>query len=54
MNNKYADILVYLSVAVALIAGAVSLFNLSFWLAGTQWMLISVILGIYAIFAKIK
>jgi hypothetical protein len=40
----------WLSVVTLVMAAVVSVFQLKLWLAGTQWILISVVLGIYAIY----
>ncbi|MFH0969319.1 MAG: hypothetical protein V1804_02325 [Patescibacteria group bacterium] len=40
-----------LSVATLILAAIVSIFQInSLWLAGTQWVLIAIVLGVYAIF----
>lgn len=49
MVSKYAF---YLSVVIAVVAGVVSATNMSLWLAGTQWMLIAIVLGVWALFLK--
>lgn len=56
MNAKsISNVLIALAVLTAVVAGIVSIFQLNNWyLAGTQWMLISVILGIFAIYAELK
>lgn len=41
-----------LSVVAVVLSAAVSLFGMSLWLAGTQWMLIAIVLGIWALFLK--
>lgn len=49
------DWLIWVSVLAAVIAGYVSLTQSDvFKLAGTQWMLIAIILGIYGLYAKEK
>ena len=54
-NKKLSDILIFLSVLTAVIAGYVSLSQVNvFKLAGTQWMLIAIILGIYGLYSKIR
>ena len=55
MNKQLPDILTILSVAAVIISGYVSLSkNDVFGLAGTQWMLIGIVLGIYALYAKMR
>lgn len=50
-----SDVLVWLSVIAAVVAGYVSLVQTDvFALAGTQWMLIAIVLGIYGIYAKMR
>lgn len=52
---KIGDILVWLSVLAAVVAGYDSLAKSDvFGLAGTQWMLIAIILGIYALYFRAK
>jgi hypothetical protein len=54
MKLKLAEIMMLLSVVAVLISGVVSFWQVSFWLAGTQWILIGIALGIYGIFLKMK
>lgn len=52
---KYEDILVGLSVLAVLISGYDSLYQTNVLnLAGTQWMLIALVLGVYGIYAKMR
>jgi hypothetical protein len=52
-NKKISDIFIIISAITAVIAGYVSLSGSDlFGLAGTQWMLIAIVLGIYAMYAK--
>lgn len=37
-----------LSVVALVLAAAVSMFQYDLWLAGTQWILISIVLAVYA------
>lgn len=54
-NKKYSDMLMWVSVLAVVISGYVSLSQKElFGLAGTQWMLIAIVLGIYGIYAKMK
>lgn len=53
--KKLSNVLIALAVLTAIIAGIVSVFQIENWyLAGTQWMMISIILGIFAIYAEMK
>jgi hypothetical protein len=55
MKQNANNALMVLSVLAALIAGYDSLSGSSvLTLAGTQWMLIAIILALYGIYAKIK
>ena len=54
MKSKLAEIMMLLSVIAVLISGAVSVWQMNFLLAGTQWILIGIALGIYGIFLKIR
>jgi hypothetical protein len=51
---KLYDFLIILSGGAAVISGLVSILKADFWLAGTQWMLVAIVLAIYAIFVKVK
>lgn len=39
-----------LSVASLILAGVVSVFQVNLWLAGTQWILISIVLAVYSVY----
>jgi len=55
MTKKYSDILLGLSVLAVLISGYDSLARTDvFGLAGTQWMMIALILAVYGIYAKLR
>ena len=41
-----------LSVVAVILSGMVSIFQAELWLAGTQWMLIAIVLAIWALFLK--
>ena len=41
-----------LSVVAAVLAGAVSVGGMSLWLAGTQWMLVAIVLGVWSLILK--
>lgn len=54
-QKKMSDGLVWLSVAAAVVAGYVSVTQSDvFALAGTQWILIAIVLGIYGIYVKMR
>jgi len=50
--SQYADYLFYLSI-VALILAAVSYLWQDIWLASTQWMVVSVVFAVYAIYLQL-
>lgn len=53
--KKHSDILMGLSVLAVLISGYDSLYRTDvFGLAGTQWMLVALILAVYGIYAKLR
>ncbi len=55
MHKKSGDGLIIVSAVAAIISGYVSITQTDVLnLAGTQWMLIAIALGIYAIYAKIR
>jgi len=55
MMKKYDGILIGLSILAAIISAIDSLYQTNvFGLAGTQWMLIALILAVYGIYAKMK
>lgn len=41
-----------LSVVAAVLSAVVSLFQVELWLAGTQWMLIAIIFGVWSLILK--
>jgi hypothetical protein len=51
--NKLADTLIILSAIAVILSGLVSLFKLNLWLAGTQWILVAIALGIYGLFVRL-
>lgn len=51
--TKLADTLIVFSVIAAIVSGLVSLFKLEMYLAGTQWMLVAIALGIYGLFIRL-
>lgn len=55
MNKKIADLLIVLSVVATAVSAYVSTTQNDFMnLAGTQWMLVAIVLGIYGLYAKQK
>ncbi|HPN96557.1 MAG TPA: hypothetical protein PLK35_02210 [Candidatus Moranbacteria bacterium] len=53
MNKKTADIMVMLSVVAAVISAYVSFTQSDILkLAGTQWILIAIVLGIYGLYIR--
>lgn len=55
MMKKANDTLMTLSVVAAVLAGYVSVSQSTvFGLAGTQWILIAIVLAIYGIYAKMR
>ena len=55
-TKKHANILIVLSLVSAVLAAIVSLTGTEtvLGLAGTQWILIAVVLGIYAVYAVVS
>lgn len=51
-NKKCPNCLFALSVIAAVLSAVVSLVGANLWFAGSQWMLIAIVLGIWAIFLK--
>lgn len=49
--KTFGDVLVGLSV-IALILSIIGAFGTDIWLASTQWLLVAIILGIYALYLK--
>jgi len=47
-----AETLFILSVCAAVLSAVQSLTNVELYLAGTQWMMVAIALGIYAIYLK--
>jgi len=47
-----SNALIALSVVAVILSAIVSLGKIELYLAGTQWMLIAIVLGIYAIYEK--
>jgi len=51
--KSLGDILIGLSV-IAVILAVIGAFGVDLWLASTQWVIIAGVLGIYAIYLKIR
>jgi hypothetical protein len=49
-----AKLMFILSVIAVVFAILVSLFHANLWFAGTQWMLIAILLSVWALFLKKK
>lgn len=55
MMKSKSDILIALSVVAAVVSGVVSVFQTDVLsLAGTQWILIAIVLGIYGLYVKLR
>jgi len=54
MMKEKENLLMTLSVVSIIIAGIVSVFQIDLWLAGTQWILVGIVLAIYALYFKAK
>jgi hypothetical protein len=52
-KNGLSKLMFILSVVFLVVAAAVSVFDLNWWLAGTQWILISIVFGIYATYLNL-
>lgn len=51
VNKKIlSSVSLWVSIATLVLAAVVSVFQVNLWLAGTQWMLVSIVSGIYAIY----
>lgn len=51
-KDMLSKIALGLSVAAVVMSAVVSLFQLELWMAGTQWMLIGIVLAVWALFLK--
>lgn len=51
-NEMLAKVAFGLSVVAVFLAAVVSLFQMDLWLAGTQWILIAIVLSVWALFLK--
>ena len=47
-----SNALIALSIVAVILSAIVSLGKIDLYLAGTQWMLVAIVLGIYAIYEK--
>lgn len=45
-----SKLVVMLSLVALILAAVVSVFKVDLWLAGTQWMLVSIVLAIYSVY----
>lgn len=53
MQNKMASKIAFILSIIAVVAsGLVSLMSANLWFAGTQWMLIGIVLAVWALFLK--
>lgn len=52
-NCKNIHLLVILSLITLVLSGLVSIFEMELWLAGTQWILISIVLAVYALILSV-
>lgn len=50
---KSVHLLMIFSVVALILSAIVSLFGVDLWLAGTQWILVSIVLAVYAVAASI-
>lgn len=50
--KKLPDVLIALSAVAVILSGLVSLFKFDLYLAGTQWILVAIALGIYGLYMK--
>ena len=51
-NEMVAKLFFGLSIIAVILSGAVSLVGAGLWLAGSQWMLVAIVLGVWALFLK--
>jgi hypothetical protein len=56
MNSKtgMATIFFAVSVLAVVLSALVSVLKMHLWLAGSQWMLLGIVFGVYAVFFKMK
>lgn len=48
-DGGLSKLLCMLSFVAAILSAAVAIFKVELWLAGTQWMLIAILLGVWSI-----
>lgn len=51
--KPFGNVLIVLSIVAAVLA-LIGAAGTDLWLASTQWLIVAVILGVYAIYAKTK
>lgn len=51
-NKMLSQVSFGLSVVTVVLAAVVSLASVDLWLAGTQWILIAIVLSVWALFLK--
>lgn len=51
--KSFSDVLIGLSV-IAVILSVIGALGTDLWLASTQWVLVAAVLGIYALYAKMR
>lgn len=51
-NKMLSQTMFSLSVVAVLVSAAVSVFAMNLWLAGTQWMIVAVVLAVWAVYLK--
>lgn len=49
-NKALSKVSFVLSLAAAIMAGIVSITQSTIWIAGTQWVLIAIVLAVYAVY----
>jgi len=51
-NAMLSKVAFYLSIVVVVLSAVVSLGGMNLWLAGTQWILVAIVLAVWALFLK--
>lgn len=51
-GSGMSKILLCLSMVAAVLSAIVSLFKMELWLAGTQWMLVAIVFGVWSLVTK--
>jgi hypothetical protein len=49
-KNGTSKLAIILSFVALIFAALVSIFNINLWLAGTQWILVAILLAVYGIY----